>query len=615
MFELIQPEERTKILVSSKTLRTFVSLSGGWLTLIFIILLGIVQESFPMINFIIIIRNFGQKSPNEGQNFSQTLILMVNGIAGPLLTGLANHLIGQINYRLCSQLTSKMFFSLLHSRLEEFISRVPSPRLMVRFSTDLHLVYRFFLFKLSPLHYKLSAVMVQLIVYIYFLGIWILVVICLMVVACYFLHRNGTQANQEVLRLTQIANNQKTSRLLDTFQGLPNIRSAKMEVWSRERFQSGVDGWLKNEIVCSGLAYSFSMHSCLVVCLLVVLNSYLLLVFVKTDMTLYESVIIVLVGSMLGKDFKEAITEYTTGKIESIFTGVERCNAIVQIKPEAQYKRYKKDMEMLDGTKESIDAIIDGQKKETEAIVSEGRIELRDMSCKYLTRETPVLEKISFEVRPGEKVGVVGRTGSGKSTLLKVFLRALDYYEGEVRIDGKNIKSVDLKSLRSQISVVTQETSLIEGTLRENLKMREDAQIEEMRMMECLAELGFDSNPVYRKSGLEMQIDCEGANLSAGEKQIVCYCRTLLENNRIILLDEATANIDIKTEEIIQRSIEKDFKQNTMIIISHRIHTIMKCDRILIIEKGRVAAFDSPRNLLDNPYFAGIIKNVTESKK
>lgn len=162
--------------------------------------------------------------------------------------------------------------------------------------------------------------------------------------------------------------------------------------------------------------------------------------------------------------------------------------------------------------------------------------------------------------------------------------------------------------------IVTQETALIEGSLRENIDIRLEDKSRDAEIDRILFNLGF-SNSNYLKSGLDMQIDADGSNLSAGEKQLISFARTLLDQKKIMILDEATANIDLKTEEKIQKCIDQDFKNTTMLIIAHRIQTIMNCDRILVLEKGRIAALDTPANLSaqSDSYFTNIINKMKES--
>ena len=163
--------------------------------------------------------------------------------------------------------------------------------------------------------------------------------------------------------------------------------------------------------------------------------------------------------------------------------------------------------------------------------------------------------------------------------------------------------------------IVTQETALIEGTLRENIDIRLEDKSKDAEITEILTRLGF-ANPNYLKDGLDMAIDGEGSNLSAGEKQLISFARTLLDKKKIMILDEATANIDLKTEEKIQACVDQDFKDTTMLIIAHRIQTIMNCDRILILEKGKMAALDTPANLSNqkDSYFNNIINKMKEKK-
>lgn len=182
-------------------------------------------------------------------------------------------------------------------------------------------------------------------------------------------------------------------------------------------------------------------------------------------------------------------------------------------------------------------------------IIKSGKIEFRNVTAKYPMKKDKVLSNLSFTINPGEKIGVVGRTGAGKTSLIKLFWRCLDACEGEILIDSKNIMECDLKQLRSEMDVVSQETSLFEGTLRENLDPNSNGQ-NDSTLLEILSELKFKSGQEYN---LDMQIDSEGSNLSVGEKQMICFARILLSRRRLVILDEATANIDLQTEGYVQK--------------------------------------------------------------
>ena len=325
----------------------------------------------------------------------------------------------------------------------------------------------------------------------------------------------------------------------------------------------------------------------------VMLPSFVLILFYFKHLVLSNLVVSIYVSCKMSADVNEWLWIYAN--LESTMIAVERCHHFEKIEPEPQYKSYKEDFKLVDGSKKSIEKLKRNQLKNTETVVTEGRITFSNMSCKYATSQQPVLNKLSFEVNPKEKIGVIGRTGSGKSTLIKLLWRALDYFEGDIQIDGKSIKDVDLKSLRSQITIVTQETALIEGTLREYIDIRLSDKSRDAEIESIFEEVGIRQPKLPKEEAGHANRCRDGSNLSAGEKQLISFARTRLDRKKIMVLDEATANIDLKTEENIQNCIKEEFTDTTMLIIAHRIQTIMDCDRILVLEKGKIAALGHAR--------------------
>ena len=207
---------------------------------------------------------------------------------------------------------------------------------------------------------------------------------------------------------------------------------------------------------------------------------------------------------------------------------------------------------------------------------------------------------------------MIGRTGSGKSTLIKLLWRYMDLSMGKILIDGKDISEVNLKALRNQITVITQETALFEGTLRENLDPT-GFRFSDQQLIDTLASLKF-VHPGYKDEGLEMQIDSDGKNFSLGERQLICFARAILRPTRLVLLDEPTASIDLKTEEVIQSAIERHFKDSTMITVAHRVQTVLECDRIMVLSNGAIIDFDTPEALMKRKdgFFSEIVKKMGE---
>ena len=227
--------------------------------------------------------------------------------------------------------------------------------------------------------------------------------------------------------------------------------------------------------------------------------------------------------------------------------------------------------------------------------ISDGKINFSNYSVKYRPNTPMVLKNLTFEINPKEKIGVVGRTGSGKSTLCLCLFRLLEAQSGNISIDDIDISSIGLEMLRKNLTIIPQEPTLIEGTLRENVDPAEI--FSDDKILDVLKQVGLDD--FMEGKNLDYKIENNGNNISIGEKQLICIARALIKKSKIILMDEATANIDYKTETFLQNSINKELKECTVITIAHRIKTIINYDKILVLNNGEIVEYDSPQNLLD----------------
>ena len=231
----------------------------------------------------------------------------------------------------------------------------------------------------------------------------------------------------------------------------------------------------------------------------------------------------------------------------------------------------------------------------TTTFISKGKINFLNYSVKYRPNTPMVLKNLNFEINPKEKVGVVGRTGSGKSTLCLCMFRILEAQNGSIAIDDIDIKNIGLEILRKNLTIIPQEPTLIEGTLRENVDPENI--FEDEKLLSTLKDVGLDD--FMEGKNLDYKIENNGNNISIGEKQLICIARALIKKTKIILMDEATANIDYKTETFLQNSINKELKDCTVITIAHRIKTIINYDKILVLNNGEMVEYDSPKNLLE----------------
>ncbi|KAJ3113504.1 hypothetical protein HDU96_003327 [Phlyctochytrium bullatum] len=228
---------------------------------------------------------------------------------------------------------------------------------------------------------------------------------------------------------------------------------------------------------------------------------------------------------------------------------------------------------------------------------SAGRIEIKNLEVRYPSRPThPVLKDLTLEIKPGEKVGVVGRTGSGKSTLLTTMFRLVEPHSGTIEIDGVDISRLGLSALRSRIGVITQEPVLFSGTIRSNLDV--ENKHSDTELWEVLEMIGLKTYVSSLPFKLEDPISENGENLSVGQRQLVCLGRAILYRSRILLLDEATASVDQAADNLIQESIRTHFKQATVVSVAHRLNTVVALDRVLVLEDGKLVEFDSPAKLL-----------------
>uniref|UniRef100_A0A8C2GV36 ATP-binding cassette, sub-family C (CFTR/MRP), member 3 n=1 Tax=Cyprinus carpio TaxID=7962 RepID=A0A8C2GV36_CYPCA len=238
-----------------------------------------------------------------------------------------------------------------------------------------------------------------------------------------------------------------------------------------------------------------------------------------------------------------------------------------------------------------------------------GNVEFIDYSVRYREGLDLVLRNISLEVKGGEKIGIVGRTGAGKSSMTLCLFRLLEAADGEIVIDEVKISEIGLHDLRSKLTIIPQEPVLFSGTLRMNLDPFEKYSDEEVwKVLELSHLKKFVSN---QASKLELECSEGGENLSVGQRQLVCLARALLRKTRILVLDEATAAVDLETDNLIQSTIRTQFEDCTVFTIAHRLNTIMDYTRVLVLDKGKIAEFDTPANLLaQKGIFYGMAKDA-----
>jgi ATP-binding cassette subfamily B multidrug efflux pump len=235
--------------------------------------------------------------------------------------------------------------------------------------------------------------------------------------------------------------------------------------------------------------------------------------------------------------------------------------------------------------------------------VNKGAIEFDKITFHY-GKGSGVIEDLSLSIKPGEKIGLVGRSGAGKSTLVNLLLRFYDVESGAVKVDGQNIVEVQQESLRAQIGMVTQDTSLLHRSVRDNI-LYGNPNASEQQLMDAIKQAEADTfindlqDPEGR-TGLDAQVGERGVKLSGGQRQRIAIARVLLKDAPILVLDEATSALDSEVEAAIQQSLYRLMEGKTVIAIAHRLSTIAAMDRLIVLDEGRIIEQGTHQELVDN---------------
>ncbi|CAI9303496.1 unnamed protein product [Lactuca saligna] len=229
---------------------------------------------------------------------------------------------------------------------------------------------------------------------------------------------------------------------------------------------------------------------------------------------------------------------------------------------------------------------------------SQGEVDIRHLQVRYAPHMPLVLRGLTCTFKGGMKTGIVGRTGSGKSTLIQTLFRLVDPAAGEILIDGINISTIGLHDLRSKLSIIPQDPTMFEGTIRSNLDPLKE--YTDDKIWEALDKCQLGDEVRSKEGKLDSSVTENGENWSVGQRQLVCLGRVLLKKTKVLVLDEATASVDTATDGMIQQTLAQHFTDSTVIMIAHRITSVLNSDMVLVLEQGLIDEYDSPTKLLED---------------
>lgn len=607
--ELNLPEDRQHGTMSLTLIFKFIKEFGGIWIFVPVLLLNFLHNGIIMYanNFL---QQWGYKFDPETQN-AELAALGTILLFGGCFEATSRIILAFVNYKTSIRVHNKMVFRILHAKIEEFLNKIPSGRMMNRFSKDVDAIDKNIMSNLGYLFYLISQLTVIFVTIGFTLGWEVSGLLIAMVWTGFWYQKQYQTARREYKRLESISRSPMLNTSSDTIRGLPSVRNMNLESFMRSKFEQGVNSNSQNVLTSACLKFWFNLRLGLCGVLLVHLPCYLLMIFYFKELTVPKAGLFLVSILSLIRSFQNLINQLA--EVEVAMISMERCIAFQEADIEDRYLDYEEEFqEILAAGAHPANCIEKIEMRRSQRkVINEGKLEFQNIYARYSTSAKSVLKNLNFVLQPGEKVGVVGRTGSGKSSLIKVIWRSLHTSKGRILIDGQDISKVELKTLRSQMMVVTQEAALFQGSLLENLDPSVGYKCPEMKLISILSELNF-CHKDYKKKGLAMQIDANGSNLSEGEKQLVCFARCLVSPPKLIILDEATASIDVKTEELIQNSINKHFGRSTMLVIAHRVQTVMECDRIIVLKDGEVEAIDTPQNLMKgDSFFKQIVEKMS----
>lgn len=511
-----------------------------------------------------------KETPGENTKIKFFIIYCFLGIGGAFCMFLRLFLLSLGTSRLGRSLHNDMISNLLDAPINRFHDTIPRGQIFNRFSKDLYSIMIFMYIIgdwLVSSFSVLGSIAICSIFDIYSLSVLPIILVIGYIMTSYYLI-----GSRKLIRLEGNSHSPILNTINETIPGVTSISSFGKKLNFLEKFYSNINNSYKTKIYLHGLYNWFNLQFS-IIALFYIGYLVFLTIFYENNFTSQSVGIMFSYSVILQKNIGYFFI--ASSEIENKMISMERCVKYTNIKTEKSKKL----------------EIDDKLMKRNWA--KEGKIKFENYSVRYRPNTDIVLKNINFEILQGEKIGIVGRTGSGKSTISLSLLRILEPLSGSIYIDNQDISLIGLNLLRTKITLIPQEPVILEGTIKYNVDPFNKATNTEI--LNIFKEIGLDFNG---SEILEKKISQNGENISSGEKQLIQLARGIIQNNQIIVLDEATSNIDYEKEEKIDKYLERIWKNKTILSISHRIKPMMKYNKILVLDYGEVADFDSPSNLL-----------------
>ncbi|XP_043938804.1 ATP-binding cassette sub-family C member 8 isoform X3 [Protopterus annectens] len=468
-----------------------------------------------------------------------------------------------------------------------FFETTPLGSILNRFSADLNTVDQHIPATLECLSRSTLLCVSALAVISYVTPVFLISLVPL-AVACYFIQKYFRVASRDLQQLDDSTQLPLLSHFSETVEGLTTIRAFRYEARFRRKlleytdsnniaslFLTAANRWLEVRMEYIG--------ACVVLIAAVASITY----------SLYNRLSSGLVG--LGLTYALMISNYLNWMVRSLA-----------------------DMEVQLGAVKRINGLLKTEVENYEGLLSpsqippgwpdQGEIKIQNLSVRYDSSLKAVLKHVNAHISPGQKVGICGRTGSGKSSFSLAFFRMVDTFEGRIIIDGIDIAKLPLQTLRSRLSIILQDPILFSGTIRFNLDP--EGKCTDGMLWEALEIAQLKHVVKALPGGLDAMVTEGGENFSLGQRQLFCLARAFVRKSSILIMDEATASIDMATENILQKVVMTAFADRTVVTIAHRVHTILNADLVIVMKRGIILEYDKPEVLLEqeDSVFASFVK-------
>uniref|UniRef100_A0A8C3JRH0 ATP binding cassette subfamily C member 9 n=1 Tax=Calidris pygmaea TaxID=425635 RepID=A0A8C3JRH0_9CHAR len=413
---------------------------------------------------------------------------------------------------------------------------------------------------------------------------WFLVALVPLGIAFYFIQKYFRVASKDLQELDDSTQLPLLCHFSETAEGLTTIRAFRHEARFKQRMLELTD--------TNNIAYLFLSAA----------NRWLE---VRTD---YLGACIVLTA---------AVTSITEGP-NSGFVGLGLLYALTITNYLNWVVRNLADLEVQMGAVKKVHSFLNMESENYDGYLDpsqvpkdwpqEGEIKIENLCVRYENNLKPVLKHVKAYIKPGQKVGICGRTGSGKSSLSLAFFRMVDIFDGRIVIDGIDISKLPLHTLRSRLSIILQDPILFSGSIRFNLDP--ECKCTDDRLWEALEIAQLKNMVKSLPGGLDAMVTEGGENFSVGQRQLFCLARAFVRKSSILIMDEATASIDMATENILQKVVMTAFADRTVVTIAHRVHTILTADLVIVMKRGNILEYDTPENLLsqEDGIFASFVR-------